>query len=124
MKGKFKMKNFKNLKRGSVYWVDLDEVNPNIPTNLQKGVRPAIALGSDISLEHSPVCTFIPLSTKAKNLPVHIELSDRKFPKKSYALCEQIVTIDRKNVGHKLCDLTEQEYNLVQKALMYQLFGV
>ena len=66
MKGKFKMKNFKNLKRGSVYWVDLDEVNPNIPTNLQKGVRPAIALGSDISLEHSPVVHSFRLAQRLK----------------------------------------------------------
>ena len=62
-------------KRGEIWYVDLGEFDRS---SVQRGIRPAVIVSSDIANEKSGVVTVVPLTSKLKKTwyPSHIQISD------------------------------------------------
>ncbi len=79
--------------RGEIYLVDLGE---NIDSE-QRGVRPALIISNNVGNKNSSIVTIIPLTTKNKCLPVHVNISSRYGLKNdSCALAEHIRSISKR----------------------------
>lgn len=82
--------NMNEIKRGQIYYIDLDPVQGSE----QGGLRPCIIVQNNKGNEHSPATIVVPLTTKwKKKLPTHTIVHET--PVTSLALCEQIRTIDK-----------------------------
>ncbi|MBU5669617.1 type II toxin-antitoxin system PemK/MazF family toxin [Peptoniphilus sp. MSJ-1] len=83
------------LKRGDVVMVDLGERFGYE----QDGIRPAVIIQNNIGNEYSPTVIIAPITAGKKNnidLPTHV--IGIELRKKSIALLEQILTIDRRRI--------------------------
>ena len=91
------------VKRGDIYYADLSPV----VGSEQGGVRPVLVIQNDVGNKYSPTLIITPLTSKAKKLaqPTHVIIGKSfGLTEYSYALLEQIRTIDRTRlleyVGH------------------------
>ena len=89
--------------RGDLYYADLSPV----VGSEQGGVRPVLVIQNDVGNKYSPTLIITPLTSKAKKLaqPTHVIIGKSfGLTEYSYALLEQIRTIDRTRlleyVGH------------------------
>jgi len=81
-------------RRGEVWFVNLNPVDGHE----QGGDRPALIISVDkLNAGPSNLCTIIPVTTKYRGIPGHIEIipSEGGLDRKSYAMCEQIRTISQ-----------------------------
>ena len=87
------MKAKKIIRRGTIYYADLDPVRGNE----QGGYRPVLILQNNIGNEHSPTVIIASITSRTKNkLPTHVKLQDMKgLEKDSVVLLEQLRTIDK-----------------------------
>ena len=86
--------------RGEVWLVGLDPVEGHE----QGGNRPALIISVDkINAGSSNLCTIIPITTKRRRIPGHIEITPPEggLDKESYAMCEQIRTISQNRLKHR-----------------------
>ena len=91
------------IQKGDIFYADLGET----VGSEQNGIRPVLVIQNDVGNKYSPTVIITPLTSKAKKLsqPTHVVIG-RRFGLKeySYALLEQIRTIDRARlldyVGH------------------------
>ena len=67
-------------KRGEIWYVDLGDFDRS---SVQRGMRPAVIVSSDIANEKSGVVTVVPLTSKLKKTwyPSHIQISDDDLEK-------------------------------------------
>ena len=81
------------IKRGDIFFARL----PESEGSEQKGTRPVIVVQNDYGNSYGPTLIVIPItSIKKKYLPTHILIgTDYGIEKKSTALAEQIMTIDK-----------------------------
>ena len=109
--------------RGSIFWCNLSKNSNNNRTNIQRGIRPVIVISNNIGNNYSPTITVIPLTTKTKHpLPTHVFLEGKNvLSTPSVALCEQIITIDKLQIGNKLGELSADELRAVNKSLAIAL---
>lgn len=112
-----------NIRRGEMWLVDFGKSDKL--TSRQMGIRPAIIVANNMAAIHSPVLTVIPLSTNIRKckLPTHVMLSSERdgILKPSYAMAEQIQTIDKTDMIKKLATITDQTMHRVENAIMIQL---
>lgn len=106
-----------NPKRGEVYYI------MSYPThgNEQRSGRPAVIVSNDLNNKHSntyEIC-FMTLQEKP-NIPTHVTL-DRGPCINSTILCEQVSTVTSERVGSYMCTLSEDQMDLVDKAIMISL---
>ena len=101
----------KTIRRNEVWMCDL----PKTGNCVQCGLRPCIIVSNDIGNTYSPTILVIPLTTKNKNIkqPTHcfVMPQDNLKIKKSMALCEQIIIVDR-----NICRYSLGRLDLVQIA--------
>ena len=93
--------------RGEMYYISNDS---KYSGNVQGGTRPAIIISNDIGNKSSPVLEIVYLTTKKKNpLPTHVKIRSSIYP--STALCEQIFTVNKKNVKDYIgrCSVSEMK---------------
>ena len=104
------------IKRGDVYYADLDPVRGSE----QGGTRPVLVVQNDLGNKYSSTTIVVAaVSTReAKTLPTHVEIS---LPQKSTVLLEQIRTIDKKRLMEKICTLSRREIEKVNEALKVSL---
>lgn len=109
--------------RGSIFWCNLSKNSNNNRTNVQRGMRPVVLISNNIGNNHSPTITVIPLTTKTKHpLPTHVFVEGKNvLPAPSVALCEQIITIDKLQLGDKLGELSADELRAINKSLIIAL---
>ena len=109
--------------RGSIFWCNLSKNSNNNRTNVQRGMRPVVLISNNIGNNHSPTVTVIPLTTKTKHpLPTHVFVEGKNvLPAPSVALCEQIITIDKLQLGDKLGELSTDELRAINKSLAIAL---
>lgn len=82
--------------RGDVWSVDLGR----IVGSEQGGVRGCLVIQNDVGNQFSPTVTIIPITSKNKNFSrTHVEIMLRE---KSYIICEQIRTIDKKRLINRI----------------------
>ncbi len=109
------------IKRGEIYYADLSPV----VGSEQGGVRPVLILQNDIGNKYSPTVIVSAITSqlsKAK-LPTHIELSAEQYnlPKDSVALLEQIRTLDKRRLQHKVTMLSQEKMQEVNRAILISL---
>ena len=93
----------KKIRRGDIYYADLDPVTGSE----QGGVRPVIIVQNNLGNAHSPTVVVVPITSQMEKyrLPTHVFIPKScGLAKKSFAMVEQIRTIDRSRlsnyVGH------------------------
>lgn len=95
-------------KRGDIYYVDFGE---NHDSNKQSGIRPAVIVSNNKANINSPIVTVIPLTArvwKKKHLPTHVQIRGGGLDKPSMALAEQVETLDKKRLGGKIGEITDE----------------
>jgi len=117
----------KNPQYGEIYWCNLGSVNEN-SGNIQKGIRPVLVVSTDFGnmVSNNTIVNVVPLTTsqqKIRNkLPCHTMISSCTCAP-SVALCEQIMTIQKKKLmvdGKRIGKITDDEMNKVKNSLRSQ----
>ena len=103
-----------NFKRGSVYLVDLKNTNAHI----QSGKRPCLIVQNNFGNTFSPNLIVVPLTSKIKKqgMSVHVMTDNNEM-----ALCEQVITISKKQIIYYIKTLDEKTMELINKALSVSL---
>jgi mRNA interferase MazF len=87
-----------NIKRGEIYWVNMD---PAIGSEIKK-LRPALIVSNDVSNQHSPLITILPITFNTKN-PYPFEVLVKEefsgLKKDSLIKANQIRTIDKLRIS-------------------------
>ena len=109
------MKAKKIIRRGTVYYADLDPVRGSE----QGGYRPVLILQNNIGNEHSPTVIIASITSRTKNkLPTHVKLKDMKgLEKDSVVLLEQLRTIDKSRLDEQIGNLTRHQMKKVDEAI-------
>lgn len=109
------MKEKKVIRRGSIYYADLDPVRGSE----QGGNRPVLILQNNIGNEYSPTVIIAAITSKIKTkLPTHVKLRDMKgLEKDSVVLLEQIRTIDKSRLDGEIGHLNRYQMRKVDEAL-------
>lgn len=107
--------------RGDIYMAEL----PPSDTCEQSGIRPFLVIQNDTGNIYSPTVIGVPLTSqqKKKNMPTHVFVSHESGIKKnSIALCEQILTVDKKRLRKKRVGrISDSNMQQVENALMLSL---
>lgn len=106
----------KEIKRGEVYWVNLD---PTIGSEIQK-TRPAVIVSNNIQNKVSSRVVVIPITSKADKLfPFEAKISLKKKGVK--VLTDQIRTVDKSRLSDCICMLSTTEISDIEKAIKVTL---
>ncbi len=92
------------LKRGEIWWVDLD---PTRGGEIQK-TRPAVILTVDALNRARRTVVVVPLSTSATPRPA-IVTSVPSVGAGSVAVCDQVRAVDKTRLVRRICLLSEQD---------------
>lgn len=105
--------------RGEVYLVDF-----GIGYGSEQGdVRPAVIVQNNIGNKYSPTTIVVPVTsrqTKA-HIPTHVRVKGACLTKKSLALTEQVVTIDKRRIIRKMGNIKLKSLFKIGTALMIGL---
>ncbi len=104
------------MRRGDVYWVNLD---PVVGSEVGKK-RPAVILQNDLANRTSPTVTVVPLSGSVKRVhpfQVRIAAGEAGLPEESKALCEQIRTVSRQRLLERIGTLGPERLHEIRTAL-------
>ena len=108
------------VKRGEIYFANLGDSTCNINSE-QEGYRPVLIVQNDIGNKYSPTVIAVCLTTKTfkAKLPTHVLLKGSEYglTNDSLILCEQIKTIDKTRLRHKLTVIKPYDQARVDKAL-------
>ena len=109
------------VKRGDVFYADLSPV----VGSEQGGIRPVLIVQNDVGNRYSPtiICAAITSQINKAKLPTHIEIDSQNVTlvKDSVVLLEQVRTIDKKRLREKICRLSDEIMERVDKALMISM---
>lgn len=86
------------MKRGDIYFIRL----PNNTGDVQQGYRPAVVIQNNFGNSYSNTTIVACLTSKLKQpLPTHcfIKKGVGGLKANSTVLCEQLITIDKRNLG-------------------------
>lgn len=87
------------IKRGAIWYVDLGKAEEG--SCIQAGIRPCVVVSNDVGNKYSSVIQVITLTSRVKKgLPTHVYLRSHatKLKTDSIALCEQIISINKKQI--------------------------
>ena len=108
-------------KTGDVFYADL---RPVVGSE-QGGVRPVLIIQNDTGNRHSPtvICAAITSRMNKAKLPTHVELHayTTDMMKDSVILLEQLRTVDKTRLKEKVCHLSHEYLEQVDRALMVSL---
>ena len=107
----------KKIKRGEIRLCNLGDGIGSI----QGGLRPALVIQNNKGNKHSPIVIVIPITSKTDckaKLPTHLVLTKSMgLKQQSLLLTEQIITINRKDVGKLLTTLSPKVMEVVDKKI-------
>ncbi|HHQ47760.1 MAG TPA: type II toxin-antitoxin system PemK/MazF family toxin [Acidobacteria bacterium] len=104
------------MRRGDVYWVNLD---PMVGSEVGKK-RPAVILQNDLANRTSPTVTVVPLSGSVERVypfQVRIPAGEAGLERESKALCEQIRTVSRQRLLERIGRLGAERLREIRTAL-------
>ncbi|MGI6064938.1 MAG: type II toxin-antitoxin system PemK/MazF family toxin [Bacillota bacterium] len=109
------------IKRGEVFYAELNPVQGSE----QGGTRPVLVVQNDIGNQYSPTTIILAITSqinKAK-LPTHVELPKEKtgLERDSVILAEQVRTIDKSRLQHKVTVLSNEIMEKVNRAVEISL---
>ena len=105
--------------RGEVYLVDFGQGYGSE----QRGIRPAVIVQNNTGNKYSPTTIVVPVTsrqTKA-HIPTHVKIKGACFTKKSQALTEQVLTIDKRRIIRKMGNIKFRSLLKIGTALMIGL---
>lgn len=105
----------RTYKRGTVWWIDLPL---DRQSHVQGGCRPCVIISNHDPASHSGVITVCPLSTRIDSIPTHTMVHVKK---PGQVLCEQIMTVDVRNVGDYCGIINTHDMELVDRTIMEYL---
>lgn len=112
------------VKRGEIYFANLGDSSCNLNSE-QEGFRPVLILQNDIGNKYSPTVIVACLTSKIyKNkIPTHVHLnaSDYNLNCDSLVLCEQIKTIDKSRLRHKMTVINSTDQQRIERAVKLSL---
>ena len=106
-----------SIKRKEVWWVNFD---PSVAGEIQK-VRPAVIVSNDFSNDTSNRVQVVPLTSnieKCYPCEAYILLNN----KKTKAMADQIMTISKQRLKTKIGIISDDDMNLVERAIKVQLY--
>lgn len=94
---------------GDIYTAALEK---RTKSSIQTGFRPVLIVSNNRANRFSPVVTIIPItgSRNKKKIPTHVHLTDCGLNRPSIALAEQITSIDKSRLIHKLGTIRGTDY--------------
>lgn len=106
------------MKRGEIYWMKV----PVEENHIQNGKRLWVVVQNDVGNKVSPTTIVCPITSVLKKVtqPTHV-LIEKVLPKKSMVICEQIMTVDKKELYACVGNLTERQMEKVDRALAISL---
>lgn len=108
---------WREVLRGDIYFV---EAEADGPFGVQRGGRPGIIVSNDTGNRYSEVVEVVYMTTKEKKeLPTHVQIMSCERP--STALCEQIHSISKGQIGRFMGSCTEKEMRAVDAAIKVSL---
>lgn len=108
------------VKRGDVYYADLD---PVIGSE-QNGHRPIIVIQNDLGNLYSPTTiAAMVTSSQKKKLPTHVHVIDEGsgLTEDSIVMLEQIRTIDKQRLGSMIGHVSDETMELIEDAALCSL---
>ena len=99
------------ITKGSIYFVNLGcERTGSVQNGGKTGFRPCIVMNNKIACVFSPVLLVVPITSsygriKAK-MPTHLVIEEG-LSKKSVAMFEQVLTVNRSQLSDKICTLSD-----------------
>ena len=104
------------MKRGEVWWVNLD---PSIGTEIKK-TRPGVIISNDSANKFLNRVQIIPLTSNVENC-YPSEAIIKLNGKDSKAMADQITTADKKRLKDKIGSLSSKDMMAIEKAVKIQL---
>lgn len=108
--------SYKNLiHRGGIYWIETNPKKPTIGHMMQQN-RPGIVVSSDANNKNlgTVMVVFLTSAPRQEN-DAHCVITTAIKP--STALCEQVTTIDKSQLGNYIGTATEDEMAEIQEAI-------
>jgi mRNA interferase MazF len=110
-----------DIKRGYIFYADLSPV----VGSEQGGVRPVLIIQNNVGNKFSPTVIVAAITAKIDKakLPTHVEISASEYDleRNSVILLEQIRTIDKQRLQHKITELDDKAMGSVDEALKISL---
>jgi len=111
------------VKRGDIYYADLDPV----VGSEQGGRRPVLIIQNDLGNRFSPTVIALPLTSKVNKAPLrtHVPLLPPQggISRPSIILCEQVRTLEKSRLKRYMGKLTKEKMALVERALAAAVGG-
>jgi len=106
-------------RRGEIYEVDFSPARGGE----QAGMRPALVVQNDIGNASAPTTIVVAVTSREprKPYPFIVELVDAGLPKRSWAHCAQLATIDKARLGRLMGVAGAQAMRQVDVALCHSL---
>lgn len=108
-------------RRGEIYWVSLD---PAIGSEIAK-TRPALIISNDTGNQFADRVIVAPISSgstdKTYPFEVFLPAAEAGLPKASKVLLDQIRTVDKQRLGHRVGALTGKRMEEVNRAIRLSL---
>lgn len=102
------MDQMQSPRRMEIYMTNL----PHIGGSIQYGYRPVLVIQNDTGNINSSTTIVVALTSKTKRwLPTHVTISPTSsgLPRKSVALCEQIITMPQSALENKVGEVKDEE---------------
>lgn len=109
------------IQRGDIFLADLDPVTGSE----QGGVRPIVVIQNDTGNRNSPTVIAAAVTSNVDKTPVptHVELIVPQLPKDSMVLLEQIRTLDKSRLMHRIGRVSPVQLMEIDEGL-YISFGL
>lgn len=91
------------MERGEVYYLRYDD---SYGHEMATG-RPVVVISSDVGIDRCDVVTIAFLTSKYKQININVEVNCT--PRRSWVLCNQLATVDKRRLGDKMCKLSPSE---------------
>lgn len=107
------------MNRGDIYYADL---SPVIGSE-QGGYRPVLILQNNKGNKYSTTVIVAPISSRVtkNDLPTHVVIDEECLDKVSVVLLEQIRTIDKKRIDHRIGNLSAEYMLKINNAIKTSL---
>jgi len=119
------MTHTNTIHRGAVFYVNLGDAKDFPSSSIQRGVRPAVVISNNACNKHSSVITVLSFSSRSTkaNIPTHVAISSTEsgLKRDSIVLCEQPISIDKKDLRDYITTLGEKQMNKISQALRIQM---
>ncbi|MBI5729892.1 MAG: type II toxin-antitoxin system PemK/MazF family toxin [Ignavibacteriales bacterium] len=104
------------IRRGEIYWVDLEPVRGSE----MKKVRPAVIVSNNLINEHASVIIICPITEAlGKTSPIHIPIlkSEANLEKESIIHCGQVRAIDKERIFTLIGKISGNKMREIEKGL-------